>query len=89
MPATSIASTTTTPWPSLTSVPSGARILTTFPGMGAEISSLIQEHCFLYLEAPVQRVTGFDTVMPYYKLELEYLPEAERIEQGLRECLAY
>ena len=38
-------------------------------GLGAEISSLIQEHCFLYLEAPVQRVTGFDTVMPYYKLE--------------------
>src|SRR5207249_4271530 len=35
-------------------------------GMGAEISSIIQEHCFLYLQAPVQRVTGFDTVMPYY-----------------------
>ena len=48
-------------------------------GFGAEISSLIQEHCFLYLEAPVQRVTGFDTVMPYYKLERAYLPDAERI----------
>jgi pyruvate dehydrogenase E1 component beta subunit len=35
-------------------------------GMGAEISSLVQEHCFLYLEAPVQRVAGFDTPMPYY-----------------------
>lgn len=58
-------------------------------GLGAEIATLIQEHCFLHLEAPVQRVTGFDTVMPYYKLELQYLPESERIEKGIRECLAY
>ena len=58
-------------------------------GMGAEISSLIQEKCFLHLEAPVQRVTGFDTIMPYYKLELEYLPNAERIGKGITECLAY
>jgi pyruvate dehydrogenase E1 component beta subunit len=58
-------------------------------GLGAEISALIQEHCFLHLEAPVQRVTGFDTIMPYYKLELDYLPDAERIGKGIRECLAY
>src|SRR5256714_13745698 len=44
-------------------------------GLGAEISSLIQEHCFLHLQAPVQRCTGFDTTMPYYKLELDYLPD--------------
>lgn len=58
-------------------------------GMGAELSARIQEQCFLHLEAPVQRVTGFDTVMPYYKLELSYLPNAERIGKGVRECLAY
>lgn len=58
-------------------------------GMGAEISSLIQEHCFLHLEAPVQRCTGFDTVMPYYKLELDYLPETPRIQRAIEECLAY
>jgi len=58
-------------------------------GMGAEISSLIQEHCFLHLEAPVQRCTGFDTIMPYYKLELEYLPETPRIQKAIEECLAY
>ncbi len=58
-------------------------------GMGAEISSLIQEHCFLHLEAPVQRVTGFDVPMPYYKLENNYLPDAKRITQSIRECLAY
>lgn len=58
-------------------------------GFGAEISSLIQEHCFLYLQAPVQRVTGFDTVMPYYKLEKTYLPDAQRIGKSIRDCLAY
>ena len=58
-------------------------------GFGAEISSLIQEHCFLYLEAPVQRVTGFDTAMPYYKLEKQYLPDADRISAAVRDCLAY
>jgi pyruvate dehydrogenase E1 component beta subunit len=58
-------------------------------GMGAEVSTLIQEHCFLYLEAPVQRVTGFDTVMPFYKLEQAYLPNVERITACIRDCLAY
>jgi len=58
-------------------------------GLGAEISSLIQEHCFLSLEAPVQRITGFDTSMPYYKLEKQYLPDEDRIISGVRDCLAY
>jgi pyruvate dehydrogenase E1 component beta subunit len=58
-------------------------------GFGAEVSSRIQEECFLHLQAPVQRVTGFDTIMPYYKLELNYLPEAPRIKKGIEECLAY
>jgi len=58
-------------------------------GLGAEVSSLVQERCFLHLEAPVQRVTGFDTTMPYYKLELDYLPEAERIGAAIMETLAY
>jgi pyruvate dehydrogenase E1 component beta subunit len=58
-------------------------------GFGAEISALIQEQCFLHLEAPVQRVTGFDTVMPYYKLEKEYLPDAPRITRAIADCLAY
>ncbi len=58
-------------------------------GFGAEIATIIQEKCFLHLQAPVQRVAGFDTVMPYYKLELDYLPEADRISKGIEECLAY
>lgn len=58
-------------------------------GLGAEIATLVQEHCFEYLEAPVQRVTGFDTVMPYYKLELEYLPDTPRIVEAIEQILAY
>ncbi|MBX3361639.1 MAG: alpha-ketoacid dehydrogenase subunit beta [Phycisphaeraceae bacterium] len=58
-------------------------------GMGAELSAIIQEHCFLHLKAPVQRVAGFDTVMPYYKLELEYLPNAERIGEAIVQTLSY
>ncbi len=58
-------------------------------GMGAEIAARVMEECFLHLEAPVQRVTGFDTIMPYYKLENEYLPESPRILKGMTECLAY
>ena len=58
-------------------------------GVGAEIASRVMEHCFLHLEAPIQRVTGFDTIMPYYKLELEYLPDAERIGKAIDEIAAY
>jgi pyruvate dehydrogenase E1 component beta subunit len=58
-------------------------------GVGAELSARIMEQCFLHLEAPVQRVTGFDTLMPYYKLELDYLPNAERIGKAIVETAAY
>ena len=58
-------------------------------GVGAELSARIMEQCFLHLEAPVQRGTGFDTLMPYYKLELDYLPDAERIGKAIAETAAY
>lgn len=58
-------------------------------GFGAEIATQIMERCFLQLEAPVQRVAGFDTIMPYYKLETAYLPDADRIEQAIQEIGAY
>ena len=57
-------------------------------GFGAELSALIQERCFLSLEAPVARVTGFDTPFPY-TLEAEYLPRAPRILQAIRATLSY
>lgn len=57
-------------------------------GFGAELSALIQERCFLSLEAPVERVTGFDTPFPY-TLENEYLPRAPRIIQAIRRTVEY
>ncbi|HZY05909.1 MAG TPA: alpha-ketoacid dehydrogenase subunit beta [Anaeromyxobacteraceae bacterium] len=57
-------------------------------GFGAELSALIQERCFLHLEAPVARVTGFDTPFPY-TLENEYLPRAPRILQAIRRTVDY
>jgi pyruvate dehydrogenase E1 component beta subunit len=57
-------------------------------GFGAELCALIQQHCFLSLEAPVARVTGWDTPFPY-TLENEYLPRAPRILQALRETVNY
>ena len=57
-------------------------------GFGAEIAALLQERCFLHLEAPVARVTGFDTPFPY-TLEMEYLPRAPRIVRALRQTVGY
>ena len=57
-------------------------------GFGAELAALIQEKCFLHLEAPIARVTGFDTPFPY-TLENEYLPRAPRILKAIREVVTY
>jgi pyruvate dehydrogenase E1 component beta subunit len=57
-------------------------------GFGAELSALIQERCFLNLEAPIVRVTGFDTPFPY-TLEMEYLPRAPRILKAIRETVRF
>jgi pyruvate dehydrogenase E1 component beta subunit len=58
-------------------------------GWGAEIAAQIMEKCFLYLEAPVQRVAGFDAPMPYYKLEKQYMPDVARIASCIRDCMMY
>lgn len=53
-------------------------------GFGGELVSLVNETCFLHLEAPPVRVAGFDTPFPYTH-ELEYLPLAHRIVPALRD----
>jgi 2-oxoisovalerate dehydrogenase E1 component beta subunit len=57
-------------------------------GFGAELVALINEHCFLKLEAPPVRVCGFDTPFPY-TLENDYLPLAHRILPALVETAKY
>lgn len=48
-------------------------------GVGAEISAQIAENCFEFLDAPVERVTGYDVTMPYFQLEKKYIPSTQRI----------
>jgi 2-oxoisovalerate dehydrogenase E1 component beta subunit len=57
-------------------------------GFGAELMALVNEHCFVHLEAPPVRVTGFDTPFPY-TLEMEYLPLAHRIAPALIETARF
>lgn len=57
-------------------------------GPGAEIISRLVEKSFWYLEAPISRVAGFDTIMPLLAYEQTYLPSTERILRAARETLS-
>ena len=57
-------------------------------GYAAEIVALLMEHCFDFLQAPVARVTGFDTPFPY-TLESVYMPDPQRVLAALRATATY
>ena len=52
-------------------------------GFGAEMSASIQERCFYHLEAPIERVTGWDTPFPH-TTEWDYLPSPSRIAEAIQ-----
>jgi len=56
-------------------------------GFGAELSALVTERCFYHLEAPVERVTGFDTPYPH-SLEWAYFPGPVRVGEAIERLLA-
>jgi len=56
-------------------------------GAGAEIIARLVEKSFFYLEAPIQRVTGFDVMFPFFAREQAYLPDVARIVHGARDVL--
>jgi pyruvate dehydrogenase E1 component beta subunit len=56
-------------------------------GPGAEIVSRIMEASFYYLEAPVERVTGADVIIPMFSREKYYLPDTARILDAARKAL--
>ena len=58
-------------------------------GLAGELIATIQSEALLYQEAPIERVTGFDTPFPLYALEDYYLPEAARIIDGIRAAVEY
>jgi 2-oxoisovalerate dehydrogenase E1 component beta subunit len=59
---------------------------TRFSGFGAEILSIIQEECFWDLEAPIQRVAGWDTPYPH-AFEWEYFPGQARVGAALKAAM--
>jgi 2-oxoisovalerate dehydrogenase E1 component beta subunit len=58
-------------------------------GMGAEIVARLMEDCFDHLEAPVLRVTGYDTPYPPATIESHYLPSVERILAAVDQVVGY
>lgn len=58
-------------------------------GVGAEIAAQIAEKGLLSLQAPIQRVTGYDTVVPYFKLEKQYIPSKNRIINAVRKVMEF
>ena len=59
---------------------------TRFSGYGAELTASIQEACFWHLEAPIRRVTGWDTPYPH-AFEWQYFPGKRRLSAAIRELM--
>ena len=57
-------------------------------GYGAELAALIAERALTSLQAPVLRVTGYDTPFPY-TLEHSYLPDAPRVLRAIEHVMSY
>ncbi len=58
-------------------------------GLGAELAARIQEQAFYSLQAPVLRVTGFDTPYPPARIEDEWLPNVDRILDAVDRSLEF
>jgi pyruvate dehydrogenase E1 component beta subunit len=58
-------------------------------GIGAELAARVTEDAFYSLESPVLRVTGFDTPYAPARLEEHYLPDIDRILDGVDRALGY
>ncbi len=57
-------------------------------GVGAEIAALVAEHGLYDLQAPILRVAGYDTIMPLFRLEQDYIPSVRRIVDAVQATLA-
>ena len=57
-------------------------------GVGAEIAATVAEEGLYDLVAPIKRVTGFDTVVPLYRLENDYIPSIARIIEAVQATMA-
>ena len=58
-------------------------------GPGSEIAARVTEECFYHLEAPVLRVTGYDLPYPASRTEEDYLPDLDRVLDGVDRVMGY
>ena len=58
-------------------------------GMGAEVAADLAEHSLTSLLAPIRRVAGYDTVMPYLRLESHYMPGKDRVVDAVRSVMEF
>jgi len=58
-------------------------------GTGSELAARVTEECFYHLEAPVLRVAGFDTPYPPSRVEEQYLPDLDRVLDGVDRVMEY
>lgn len=58
-------------------------------GVGAEIAANLATDALFDLKAPIERVTGFDTIMPYYRMEEHYLPNPDDIMKAALKTLSF
>ena len=58
-------------------------------GFGAEIAARCAEECMFDLVAPVERVTGYDTHIPLFRLEMKYLPSTDKVVAAARRAMAH
>jgi len=58
-------------------------------GVGAEVAAVLAGEGLLHLMAPVQRVTGYDTVMPLFRLENHYMPSVQRVVRAAQQTLEF
>ena len=56
-------------------------------GVGAEIAATVAEKGMYDLKGPIRRVTGYDTIMPYFRREMDYMPSVKKITDAIRETL--
>lgn len=56
-------------------------------GIGAEVAAEVADKAIYSLRAPIRRVTGYDTIMPLYKREMDYLPSTARIVTDIQKTL--
>lgn len=58
-------------------------------GPAAEIIARIVEHSLLYLEAPIERVTGYDLVLPFFNIERPFMPETQKVITAARKVVSF